>query len=427
MKPNAIHIYLTSLAVMISSALADEAKPADYEIHEWGTFTSMHDSNGMMQRWYSPTPVKELPHFVYTHAKDGKVLKPPVFNPMFMKGGPIDPRLQFPQPPVDYSLRMETPVVYFHSKEKRTVSLMAAYSSGIVTEWYPRATDYSTDNNQAFILWDNILVDPTLADSEFPAATKEGAHYFAARATSGTPVKVSAPTAANVGHTETEKFLFYRGALNSSPPLYFQNVDGKGLGIRCYQPITYFALVVAGDGSLAWEKSRASPPVKPVDQEKIEPLVWPSKFASAAESRPKLETELVQTLTAAGLYEDEAKAMVDTWKEDWLGDPGKRLLCLVPQAIVDNLLPLTAVPKPRAIKRVFVSRMECFDNAMEEKIADIIASAPKDKDGARVGLQKLRLGRFQPQLLKLAEQHLAARSAQAIIELNRPSQPVSAR
>src|SRR6185369_13243373 len=37
------------------------------------------------------------------------------------------------------TIRMETPVIYFYSPRKMTVSVRVAFSKGIITEWYPHA------------------------------------------------------------------------------------------------------------------------------------------------------------------------------------------------------------------------------------------------------------------------------------------------
>ena len=45
-------------------------------------------------------------------------------------------------------------------------------------------------------------------------------------------------------------------------------------------------------------------------------------------------------LTAAGLYEDEASAMLATWRQAYFRQPGLRLFFVVPRAWTDRILPL---------------------------------------------------------------------------------------
>ena len=37
---------------------------------------------------------------------------------------------------------METPVIYFYSKEPQTVDVRVDFPQGIITEWYPQATTF---------------------------------------------------------------------------------------------------------------------------------------------------------------------------------------------------------------------------------------------------------------------------------------------
>ena len=47
---------------------------------------------------------------------------------------------------------------------------------------------------------------------------------------------------------------------------------------------------------------------------------------------------MVHELSAAGLYDKEALAMVNTWQASWFGENGTRLLYLVPTKLTDKLL-----------------------------------------------------------------------------------------
>src|SRR5204862_6526590 len=67
--------------------------------------------------------------------------------------------------------------------------------------------------------------------------------------------------------------------------------------------------------------------------------------------------ELEQILIANGLFDREARAMVDTWRDSWF-EEGARLIYVVPRPIVDAILPLDIAPAPTSITRVFVGRME---------------------------------------------------------------------
>jgi hypothetical protein len=69
--------------------------------------------------------------------------------------------------------------------------------------------------------------------------------------------------------------------------------------------------------------------------------------------RASLEAELIR----AGLYKDEAEALLNTWQVSYFQNPGLRAFYLWPRNLVDRMLPLTVSPKAE-ITRVMVGRIE---------------------------------------------------------------------
>ncbi len=82
---------------------------------------------------------------------------------------------------------------------------------------------------------------------------------------------------------------------------------------------------------------------------------------------------------AAGLSEDETRAMLATWKESYFDAPGLRVFWIVPRAFTDRILSLTITPKPDKLERVLVGRSEVLTPAFEQELVD---GFRKD-DGAR--------------------------------------------
>ncbi|OLE48663.1 MAG: hypothetical protein AUG46_02900 [Acidobacteria bacterium 13_1_20CM_3_58_11] len=83
------------------------------------------------------------------------------------------------------------------------------------TEWYPHASRVEPAANifdgtlyqphaDGSIAWDSLIVSPSLR-AEFPRENLDN-HYYAARMTSSTPLRVKTPAG-----EQQEKFLFYRG------------------------------------------------------------------------------------------------------------------------------------------------------------------------------------------------------------------------
>src|SRR5207245_10217803 len=101
----------------------------------------------------------------------------------------------------------------------------------------------------------------------------------------------------------------------------------------------------------------------------------------------QLSQQLCQTtanaLVIEGLYQREAQAMVNTWRDSWFEEDGLRVLYTLPREWTDRTLPLTLDPKPRELVRVMVGRAEVFTPATEKKLSDALASAQKGDTEAR--------------------------------------------
>src|SRR5262249_19587527 len=85
---------------------------------------------------------------------------------------------------------------------------------------------------------------------------------------------------------------------------------------------------------------------------------------------------LKRMLTQGGLYDREAQAMLDTWKDSWF-EEGARLLYVVPREDVDQILPLTISPNPSKVARVFVGRVELMTPATLHDVRAAIASGDR--------------------------------------------------
>ena len=81
-------------------------------------------------------------------------------------------------------------------------------------------------------------------------------------------------------------------------------------------------------------------------------------------------------MISAGLYQDEAHAMLESWKDSWF-EEGSRLIYIVPRPFVDQILPLAIEPQPAKMERVFVGRMELLTPATQQAIET--AAAARDK------------------------------------------------
>jgi hypothetical protein len=340
-----LSVSLTTLAFSGPPARQDSTNPS-LTAHEWGTFTSIADRSGKAVRWL-PLNGSDLPQFV-EH-----------FRTAEFKVG------------LSGTVRMETPVLYFYSPTETTLSVGIGFSRGVITEWYPHAShiepnpkkvlggeDLFTHNTDGSIAWDSVTVAPGLAAS-FPRGDKDSEnHYYAARETSAAPLTVR-----TTHGTQQEKFLFYRGVSVFPVPVSAQSsAEGKvlvkNLGSEEIPGVILFER--RGD-KLGYRLGGALQGEATLD---------PPELTSTLES---MSRDLEGVLIGQGLYPDEARAMVETWRESWF-EEGSRLLYIVPTQFVNGVLPLSINPGPGQVVRVFVGRLELISPATERAVETALAA-----------------------------------------------------
>jgi hypothetical protein len=315
---------------LLFPAFAGDAVP-DLVAHEWGTFTSVAGENGAPVSWVPLSAPSDLPCFVYR------------LNALCVKCNATSP------------VRMETPVLYFYSPRPTTVSVHVDLPSGVITEWYPKATGGPkevTYGNAGKIDWPAIQVVPGAA-AEFPTDGTDS-HYYPARNTDSAPLRVDG---------EQEKLLFYRGVAEQGVSLEAQLLPNGKLELRnTGSSAIPFAVVFENrDGKTGYRLVR--------DLGRSTAMEFPELTANVAD----LHRDLAAALTAAGLYPKEAAAMIDTWRDSWFED-GMRVFYILPRDAVDAVLPLKITPAPAATVRVFVGRVEVLSPAVRQTLRTALAS-----------------------------------------------------
>lgn len=110
----------------------------------------------------------------------------------------------------------------------------------------------------------------------------------------------------------------------------------------------------------------------------------------------QLSNAVKSELVAAGLFEDEALAMVRTWSRSWFAGEGTRLIYVVPRRLTEQLLPMSISPAPDKLVRVLVGRLEYLSLEVENEVnAAIRDRFHTDSARSRAASARLeRLGRF---------------------------------
>jgi hypothetical protein len=302
-------------------------------VHEWGTFTSIAGEDGSAMLWQAYGGPTDLPCFVDR------------FN--FIKGAYFG------------TVRMETPVLYFYASRESKANVRVLFPKGVISEWYPSAA-----RKDKMIEWRDVRITPDAA-AEFPVESSPS-HYYAARHTDASPLQAKG---------QQEKFLFYRGVGSFPLPISAMSTKDGAVVLKNDGPYPINGVVHFENRHGTVRYSLAG------NLEKQMTLNSSKLHAGLAD----LEKDLRAMLISHGLYEKEAQAMIDTWRDSWF-EEGTRVFYLVPQNIVDSVLPLNVEPAPAQTVRVFVGRMEIITDAIKEDVAKAVA------DNDRGTLEKY--GRF---------------------------------
>jgi hypothetical protein len=363
--------------------------PGRLIVHEWGTFTSFSGSDGVPVGFYPNN--NDLPGFVYNLGpyEDSK-------SSRFIQGGTVS---------------METPVIYFYTDRPLRASVKVDFPRGWITEWYPFAAAAPASRGGGRAPGHSMRWDVKLLAGEpvrFPTERSKN-HYYHARETDAVGLEVE--SAGERGQwlrggtvVQREKFLFYRGVGTFPTPVFVRALGEGKVRVRNAADGRLGGLVLLSvrKGAVGYQVLG--------DLEKGAETV--ATLPAPSVKQADVTDVLVRELTAAGLYDREARAMVKTWTAAWLGEDGTRLLYLVPRTRTDELLPLTVEPKPAEVVRVLVGRHD-FLTPEQEVAAELqiqrVRAAQAELNLAEKELAAI--GRFAPQARALAEKRLDGRTA----------------
>jgi hypothetical protein len=377
-------------------------------MHEWGTFTSFSGSDGVNLE-FRPLVTRDLPRFVMdSYSQPGSGLN------VFLKDQFV--ALQ----------RMETPVTYFYTDVPRTVNVRVDFPHGLLTEWYPvvkqldvgkkkagrriegrgaftrrEATEFlhlpKQPDGKAFLDWGSVRLTPP---KQFANVRVRGAknkpiaaslpavdakdHYGRARETDSAIVE----TVDVHGGSHFEKFLFYRGVGNFELPIKLAAFGNDRFEVTNSSDDASGALMLVRIENRHVRFTRIDP-LRPRSAIEID---LPKEESSV----DRLAEAMTRELTAAGLYEKESLAMVNTWRSSWFGENGTRLLYLVPGKLTEKILPLKIDPSPDERVRVLVGRLETITPEDVRRLTRaLVGDASGKKPKSEIVNDELKsLGRF---------------------------------
>jgi hypothetical protein len=343
-------------------------------VHEWGTITTIHDAAGKPQGRLNRIATSEvLPDFVYRYEPESTRK-----NPNRSAGkSPLVPGRP------DVTMRLETPVIYFYPPVGETIEpfdVIVKFHDGVLNEYYPNSEPnvwvdmervVAKQRAGKVIPWNgdvlkNYVVSQlkwkglTLSDSGTPPPTTSPI-WLAPRAVRASSVVTP--------EGESERYLFYRGVahldalfqtrlepthLELDAPAHFEWLKADSVNIA-----HVWLADIHSDGKAAFrEQADVELRADSVSVEVARLLRFaPGDFtvARAAALRESMRRQLI----ARGLFDDEAAAMLQTWKASYFQKPGLRIFYIVPSAWLDYFLPLqVSTPREVELTRVIVGRID---------------------------------------------------------------------
>lgn len=353
-------------------------------VHEWGTFTSLHDEDGNAIGGVNGGD-EPLPEFSHS-------LSPQLLLRTWERLPPARSKGLVARCHPQITMRLETPVTYFHPPEgetSRELTVRARFTNGWFTEYYPLADVVAPgveelqlrEGTEGSLTW-KVTVG---GDHEGPE-TKEHV-WLAPRAVKSASVQVG---------KEKERFLFYRGVGRLDAPLRVSRDDNNlKLSSQAQDvqavPAAWLARV-REDGSTAFRSLGA------LDLKT--PRSIAADFAErdfSAQNGSKLRAEMKAAAVTDGLNPDEAEALLSTWELSYFKSQGLRLFFLVPQAWTDRVLPLE-VSGENEIDRVMVARIEVVTPEQRQLMAKL-EKQKHSKAWLEMPSEYRQLGRFRNALV----------------------------
>lgn len=406
-----------------ASAPATGNPPRGFVVHEWGTNTVVSGSDGVLQLGLHHEE-EDLPPFVYNRLETA-VARP---NPDPVNG--------------NVHVKMETPVLYFYSDKALTVHASVRFPSGVFTQWYPGVASFRPP-----IVWETYgLQNGSPADARDPAVDRTmkltTAHGVDVYRQNGLldwgAFEVLAPgvepetlqpaplesytwsyarnvqaNAVRFPDKQSERFLFYRGLSNLSLPGRVLAHGGGRITLANSGDTKFGAafLIDVRGGRAAFV---AYPEGVPALGSSALQAPQTSAYLPFEAFESDLSEAVMQALVAEGLYADEARAMVDTWRRQWFGTPGLRVLYLAPQSWTESVIPLTLDPVPSSLLRVMMVRVEVLTPELEAEDVAALSGMASDPGAAQAYFGAM--GRFAEPRLRRALALMPSSAGEAYLE-----------
>lgn len=381
----------TLIAACSFLSLGLPAQQADkLVVHEWGTFTVLQDERGVALPGVNINE-ETLPAFV--HRLSGR-LSPDSHDlaPLLHVGTHAGFQSKgLPRSCPAAHMRMETPILYFYPPTYAalplTIDVRVDFYRGWISEWYPDAKCVAPgfEKRQR-----PMRIDPGRNGSITWNGLKIGSKKLPPKTSSKVWLapRIPRPASVETPNGQVERYLFYRGIADLRAPLRVtREARGEMLCVKANQrdvptraPFRYAALWLAdirGDGKVAF---RVVPGfTAKANSDRVHARIK-GRFAAVdytSVGRRNMRRSMAKALGEAGLFEAEAKAMLDTWEFSYFKSPGLRLFFVLPREWIDAVLPLR-ISRRASTARVMIGRIELItveQRAMVRALANLEAAS----------------------------------------------------
>jgi len=378
----------TLMATALTLGRPASSQSADFTLHEWGTFTSVSGSDGVLLPGLE-VEEEELPYFVHAHeAMGGNAVGKGWLRPLH-----------------NVTIKMETPVVYFYAEDGFKAHVDVRFRGGSISQWFPQRSSGETPPGYRTVETENGGITFTGGDIDFaqgydgaiawdvevlPPGDQRPSLYFNGDETlTWTYPRQTDANVLQAADGTREKYLFYRGLGNFELPVRFTMQGDTLLRIENRSDFRIPQLIVF-DHSHPPEAMVRHHLVGALDGGEVREVDLAHLSLQAATSAqpaaPWLDLvyeTMAGALVEAGLFRKEADAMVQTWWRSYFQMPGLRVFWIVPTEFTDDVLPLEVDPAPARRVRVLVGRSEILSPAFERRLGDDFGHADNPWEGDR--------------------------------------------
>jgi hypothetical protein len=279
-------------------------------------------------------------------------------------------------------MRLETPVIYFHppagSSTVRPFDVNVSFRGGVLNEFYPTAkASIALDMDRidtkmragVLTLWDGYVLNNYVVGALRWSGVSLKETVPLPRTTSRVWLAPRAVRSAGVAlpSGEGERYLFYRGVAHLDA-LVQTELMSSSVRLRAPQHLVWmrdssmtiprlWLVDVRADGRAAFSEREALVIAKDAESRELGTLPLFAGADYSATGIANLRQSMKKGLMSAGLFDDEAEAMLETWRDSYFNAPGLRLLYLVPNAWTSYFLPLR-ISAPNELTRVLVGRID---------------------------------------------------------------------